>query len=335
MKGEGTKEERGLSMEIHKRDDKTQGKNEDTNLKVIKKSIDHLPKTVLRDLEKEVSDFMKQAGFFCRVFSRQNSGASAKKKIDEKKKIKGNNYKMQDLYGVRIVLYFKDDIPICRKLISEKFKEKEEDASEDIKTSTDFKPTKLNIICPIPDKIKKHIKSGFWEKCSIDATFEVQIRTVFSEGWHEIDHDLRYKCKDEWENEEDMSRAFNGILATLETCDWSIISLFDQMAYDKYKDGNWKAMLRNKLRIRMKNEDLDEEIEKIFSENKQVAKEFYKLEREELIKAMSSDSLEDVPKSMNNIVFVANELYVKNEEISALMPNDIRKILKEFMQTMA
>ena len=112
-------------------------------------------------------------------------------------------------------------------------------------------------------------------------------------------------------------------------------SLFDQMAYDKYRTGNWKAMLRNKLRIRMKNEDLDEDIEEIFSKNKQVAKEFYKLEREELIKAMSSDGLEDIPKSMDNIVFVANELYVKNEEISNLMPNDIRKILKEFMQTMA
>ncbi|MBK7959276.1 MAG: hypothetical protein IPK03_14995 [Bacteroidetes bacterium] len=27
----------------------------------------------------------------------------------------------------------------------------------------------------------------------VDSTFEVQLRTILSEGWHEIDHDLRYK----------------------------------------------------------------------------------------------------------------------------------------------
>lgn len=318
-------------MRGYETDDNLKGKSKEYSPKEIERQVNRLTLKVLRELEKQICDIMEQAGFFCRVFSRQKSGASAAKKITAKKKTQGEEYKMQDLYGVRIALYFKDDIPVCRKLISERFEVV--DISEDEETSTDFKPTKLNIVCTIPDKIKKHIPSGFWRKCSIDPTFEVQIRTVFSEGWHEIDHDLRYKCKSEWENEEAMSRTLNGIFATLETCNWSIISLFDQISYDKYKTGNWKAMLRNKLRIRMTNEDLDEDIETIFSENKRVGKEFYKLEREDLIKAMCSDGLERVPKSMNNIIFVANELYVKNEEISALMPDDIRKKIKEYLQT--
>lgn len=45
-----------------------------------------------------------------------------------------------------------------------------------------------------------------------DATYEIQFRTTLSEGWHEIDHALRYKCKTDWDKHEDEERAFNGIL---------------------------------------------------------------------------------------------------------------------------
>ena len=80
----------------------------------------------------------------------------------------------------------------------------------------------------------------------------------------------------------------------------------------------------------MTNEDLDENIEQIFNKSKKVGKEFYKLDRECLIKAMSAEGLESVPKSMNNIVYVANELYVKNKKISEMVPDKIKQALETY-----
>lgn len=34
----------------------------------------------------------------------------------------------------------------------------------------------------------------------IDDTFEIQIKTMFFEGWHEIEHDMRYKGEELWKN---------------------------------------------------------------------------------------------------------------------------------------
>ena len=53
------------------------------------------------------------------------------------------------------------------------------------------------------------LPEGF--KGRIEPTFKIQIRTVFSEGWHEVEHDLRYKCKDDWEGCELYSHTLNGI----------------------------------------------------------------------------------------------------------------------------
>lgn len=291
----------------------------------INEVVDILPSTVTNELQKLINDFMGASGLFCRVFSRKKTGESVKKKFSIKKY--GGEYKMQDLFGVRIALYFKDDISICKEMIMEKFEVL--DVVEDIETTTNFEPIKLNIVCCLPDRVKELIDLNFWSSYPIDDTFEIQIRTVFSEGWQEIDHDLRYKCKKDWEEEVVMSRILNGIFATLETCDWSIISLFEQLAYEKYKSSSWESMLRNKLRIRMKEERLDEKIIEVFSGKKNVAKEFYKLEREKLIKEMNSNTLIRIPKSMNNIVYVANELYINDEDISKIAPAFISNMLRK------
>ena len=56
---------------------------------------------------------------------------------------------------------------------------------------------------------------------------------MFFEGWHEIEHDMRYKTNfaDDafWKGNPDLSRILNCIVANLELCDWSMIHLFDQI----------------------------------------------------------------------------------------------------------
>src|SRR5690606_280477 len=94
----------------------------------------------------------------------------------------------------------------------------------------------------------------------IDNTFEIQFRTTLSEGWHEVDHLMRYKCKSDWQELTSESRMLNGIYATLETNDQALKALFDDISYHHYKAKQWEAMLRNKLRLRFSLNKRDEEI---------------------------------------------------------------------------
>jgi len=283
-------------------------------------SMDLLPSSITSDLQRQIISLMDASAMFYRIFVRRKSKESTEYKI--RKKGYNESRKMQDLFGVRIVLYFKDDIPICRKLLENELDVI--DVTEDIEKETEFAPTRLNYVCRLPSQIRNQILSSFWETNPIDDTFEIQIRTIFSEGWHEVEHDLRYKCKEDWENENEMSRALNGIFATLETCNWSILSLFDKLAYKNYQSQKWEAMLRNKLRIRMKGDKLNESIRKVFEKDKNVLKRFLRIDREELLFQLASKRICNIPKTIDNIVYIANILFVQNKEIDAITPDIIK-----------
>ena len=293
------------------------------------KEISSLPISIEKELQQNVSQLMDRSRLFYRVFARTKSAESVEHKFITHE-AEGKAYcevrKMQDVVGVRIALYFKDDIDICRKLIKDTYEVV--DVSEDIEDKTNFKPMRLNYVCRLPQDVKDIFASDFFVKYPIDDTFELQIRTVFSEGWHEIEHDLRYKCKKDWSDEDELWRTLNGILATLETCDWSILALFDQLTYRMYKAANWEGMLRNKLRIRFGSGKLSPELKDVFSRNKAIAKEFLKLDRDQLIQEISSKQWTRIPKTMNNIVFIVNSAFIKSEEINRIMPQHIIDIMK-------
>ena len=178
------------------------------------------------------------------------------------------------------------------------------------------------------------ITNDFWNQYPIDDTFEIQIRTVFSEGWHEIEHDLRYKCKEDWKDDVEMSRALNGIFATLETCDWSIISLFDKLSYQKYISNSWEAMLRNKLRIRISDNAINPDLRKILDNKKEIAKGLYKLDREEFILLMSNKPFSAFPKTYDNIIYIANMYYWHDSEITSLTPDPLIKKKHDYLSDM-
>lgn len=90
----------------------------------------------------------------------------------------------------------------------------------------------------IPDKFSQDMRVAIKEtgyEDLIDETYEIQIRTILSEGWHEVEHDLRYKCKEEWNNFQEESRLLNGIYATLESSEWAMLTLFEKLSYSQYK----------------------------------------------------------------------------------------------------
>lgn len=192
------------------------------------RNIDSIAVSVIKSLEKELKSYLDKCGLFYKVFSRIKSSKSVYDKLDNRAKKGIQNYKMQDLIGIRIVLYFKSDIKLCEKLINQHFNVL--DISKDEELTDKFCPQRINYVCSLPEDVVNEFDPIIWTY-PIDKSFEVQIRTIFSEGWHEIEHDFRYKCLSDWDKNEDLSRTLNGIFATLDNCDWTILSLLTEVAY--------------------------------------------------------------------------------------------------------
>lgn len=280
----------------------------------IEEQLLNIPDSIIKRLISEVEDPMKRAGLYVRVFGRVKTFTSLTKKCEMKKY--SSDKKLQDLFGVRITAYFKDDVKICKDIMTTVFHK--DNISEDKEKASIFEPERLNIVCKIPTDIKNDLDDMLFSSF-IDDTFEIQIRTVFSEGWHEVEHDLRYKCKEEWD-ETDASRTLNGIYATLITCDWAMIKLFDDRAYLKYKNNDWVPMLKNKFRIKFTSTDIDD----IFLNNKGFLKEVFKLSREQIVPKLIDYR---IPLTMNNFLHIINILFVKYDDIEA--PYFIKKMVHQ------
>ena len=274
--------------------------------------ITSIPVATIRDLDKEIKGALDRCGLFYKLFSRIKDPRSIKKKLDQK--IVDNmplKYKMQDMVGFRIVLYFKEDIDVCENIIEKIFKVL--NTSKDQENTTAFGPCRKNYVCQIEEKHNVDIDFENILDGHIDKTFEIQLRTVFSEGWHEIDHDFRYKSKDVWEKHENSSRTLNGILATLETCDWAITSLFDTMAYGFYQEKKWEEMLKHKLRIRF----IDDQPSKMISflnNDTDLAKLFYRVDRGQFLLALSN-CMGPIELTLTNVIWLINIYQVNNDEI--------------------
>lgn len=186
-------------------------------------SVDGLRK----EIELDISSLLNSMGIMYRMFSRVKSEESIKAKLSGNS-LYGVSKKMQDYIGVRVVLYFNDDIGIVRKAISSIYEEKENDASIDEFKEDEFRPVRFNVVYEVPSHLTDSMGlEGFEDK--VDNTFELQIRTIFSEGWHEVEHDLRYKCKSDWEGLGIQSRKLNGVYAALETSEWTMVKFLTSL----------------------------------------------------------------------------------------------------------
>lgn len=287
-----------------------------------------IPPTVVTGLEKAISNTLNKAGIYHRIFSRPKGASSVLEKIERKGYPTKDGKILQDIIGVRIALYFADDVEICRQIVESNFEAIGTEATKlDPKI---FEPERLNIVCKLPDVYVDQILPDLWTKFPIDKTFEVQIRTVFSEGWHEIEHDIRYKSESDWNTQADLSRNLNGILATLETCDWSILTIIDDLAYREYKNRQWASMLKNKLRIHLAEATLDTEIIRIFDASPEIAKSFFRIDRKALLLFLSCEMKKTVPLKLSNIVYIANLLYVREPKIEKITPKTLRDIFERY-----
>ena len=129
-----------------------------------------VPAVVEQDLKRIISERLEQCGLYFRVFSRIKTAASMARKFELK--AYGAERKLQDLVGVRINLYFDDDMDICKHIMEHSFDLIGWSTSE--RSEEEFSPTKLNGVFRLPNYLKDEISSDTWDMC-IDDTFEIQI----------------------------------------------------------------------------------------------------------------------------------------------------------------
>lgn len=274
-----------------------------------------------KNLMDKISRGLNKAGIYYRIFARIKTPQSiANKLIKKNEKYKSRQKGMQDIIGVRVVLYYYDDIPVCKKILSNMFRVIPEDSEEDIPKAEEFSPIRRNYVFWLPEEIIEMFPECLWKNYRIEKTFELQLRTIFSEGWYEVEHDIRYKHKEEWIGEEyyEYHRGLNSINATLEICDHEIVRNLDDLAYDCYKRGQIQQMLRYKLRIHLDSEEISDEILNIIKNTDGFLKSMYKVNREELLCCISHPEMTGLPRTLENIIFVYNKLYLNNEKIEKL-----------------
>ena len=285
--------------------------------------------TITDRLESQIYQHLNQCGLMFRLFARVKTISS----LHHKMQIKGDKYRsgnslIQDMIGLRVVLYFQDDVDAlaffysCGEVV---------DSSIDEFDSSTFRPQRLNLTCKLPAELVEDFRKALPEEFAdyIDNTYEIQIRTIFSEGWHEVEHDLRYKCKEDWEGCETYSRVLNGVIATLETAEWNMKFLFDQMARTNFQNKNYQAMLRNKMHLRIKGEGLSASIQEFLIQHSHVAESILNTDRFVIILTLLNHQ-KPIELTYDNLFFLINRIEMNNQGLRDLEPEDTRKLLDDF-----
>jgi ppGpp synthetase/RelA/SpoT-type nucleotidyltranferase len=274
-------------------------------------------------LQDEISSQLANVGLFARVFGRAKDTYSIQEKI-ERKQYRSSGKKMQDLIGIRVTCYFPDDIEIVRMILERKFQ-----VVESVFDKLDpgaFLPIRKNLVIRLPSPSLERFELTNPDKALFDSTFEVQLRTVFSEGWHEVEHDLRYKNKPDWADSAEDERRLFGALAALEVVETSILSICESRSYGHYKRRSWSAMLREKMRLRLAAPNLSQGMVDYLNQNPDVCRQLLKTNRDSIVLRMLECS-PSLPLVADNIVYVANEIELKIPALAEATPSPIRESL--------
>jgi len=274
----------------------------------------HIAEEVRRDIE----DLLSGIGMLFRVFARGKDPASLESKLKrEPGKYQLGGKLIQDSIGVRVALYFPDDIPIVKSILESRFEIDRGASTIDRPESDQFSVTRYNLIFRLASEATDNFVRIRGE-APLDVTFEVQLRSILSEGWHEVEHDLRYKAKENWSDHDDLSRVLNGIVATLETSEWNMARVFEELAYRHYKSKNWHGMLPSILRMRLKG-SIGQPIIDALDSDMQVAKDLLRIDRPKLLKLLSR-AKPKLPVTPDNVILFWNATGPRHPCLLSLTP---------------
>jgi ppGpp synthetase/RelA/SpoT-type nucleotidyltranferase len=285
---------------------------------------------IARDLEGEIASELARLGLLVRVFGRAKDSNSAQEKMI-RKDYGSSGRKLQDAVGVRATLYFSDDVTIAQMAIRRRFGDRFDSQTVDRPEEELFGPQRLNLVFKLLPEQARQVAFIARNPGGVDTTFEVQIRTVLSEGWHEVEHDLRYKRLNDWADHSDLGRALNGVLATLETCDWSLLQVFDELALRHYRRDQWESMIRAKFRLRFASRSLSATLESRFRDDRKFRRSFFRASRRRILEWLVSSNL-DIPLLVDNMVYLVNHVAIGDDSVRDLAPTPIREQLDQVAQ---
>ncbi|MGR4870312.1 hypothetical protein ACIPRI_15810 [Variovorax sp. LARHSF232] len=273
---------------------------------------------IAEDLRRQVEDSLFSLGLLARVFARGKDPVSLSEKLRrEPDKYSIGGKLVQDSIGVRVALYFSEDIPLVKSILEAKYHLDLPSSTIDTPERDQFSVTRYNLVFKLPEDFIGNFQRAAADG-PLDTCFEVQLRSILSEGWHEVEHDLRYKAKESWQEHDDLSRALNGVVATLETSEWSMGRIFDELAYRHYKRKNWSAMLPNLIKIRMRGQ-VSDELTRVLNSDAAAAKDLIRVDRSKLIKCMFA-ARPRVPVTMENLIYFWNAIGPQHASLTALTP---------------
>lgn len=270
---------------------------------------------------------LNNAGIYFNSTSRIKSESSLLHKLETGKySMQEGGRKIQDIIGIRINLFYLEDMDICEKILEETFLL--DNWSKTKNEENKFEAQKCNGVFRIPSKYLRNIPASVWNK-PFDQTFEVQLRTVLFEGWHEIEHEMRYKYKlgsdsketDLWTGHEDLSRVMNSIIANLELCDWSIMQIFNSIHDSQYKEKNWENAIRSKYRLRITQDPLKPELREYLDNNPDIVAQFHTVSKRELVEILLNKKYHK-ELTLDRVIYLINKEIVHNEYISRLLDKE-------------
>lgn len=270
---------------------------------------------------------LNNAGIYFNSTSRIKSESSLLHKLETGKySMQEGGRKIQDIIGIRINLFYLEDMDICEKILEETFLL--DNWSKTKNEENKFEAQKCNGVFRIPSKYLRNIPASVWNK-PFDQTFEVQLRTVLFEGWHEIEHEMRYKYKlgsdsketDLWTGHEDLSRVMNSIIANLELCDWSIMQIFNSIHDSQYKEKNWENAIRSKYRLRITQDPLKPELREYLDNNPDIVAQFHTVSKRELVEILLNKKYHK-ELTPDRVIYLINKEIVHNEYISRLLDEE-------------
>lgn len=270
---------------------------------------------------------LNNAGIYFNSTSRIKSESSLLHKLETGKySMQEGGRKIQDIIGIRINLFYLEDMDICEKILEETFLL--DNWSKTKNEENKFEAQKCNGVFRIPSKYLRNIPASVWNK-PFDQTFEVQLRTVLFEGWHEIEHEMRYKYKlgsdsketDLWTGHEDLSRVMNSIIANLELCEWSIMQIFNSIHDSQYKEKNWENAIRSKYRLRITQDPLKPELREYLDNNPDIVAQFHTVSKRELVEILLNKKYHK-ELTPDRVIYLINKEIVHNEYISRLLDKE-------------
>ena len=270
---------------------------------------------------------LNNAGIYFNSTSRIKSESSLLHKLETGKySMQEGGRKIQDIIGIRINLFYLEDMDICEKILEETFLL--DNWSKTKNEENKFEAQKCNGVFRIPSKYLRNIPASVWNK-PFDQTFEVQLRTVLFEGWHEIEHEMRYKYKlgsdsketDLWTGHEDLSRVMNSIIANLELCDWSIMQIFNSIHDSQYKEKNCENAIRSKYRLRITQDPLKPELREYLDNNPDIVAQFHTVSKRELVDILLNKKYHK-ELTPDRVIYLINKEIVHNEYISRLLDKE-------------